>query len=134
VRYIHSQQNVHCDLKPDNIFIMQNGQVKIGDFCSSRYPDQAFNGKMTCIGTPLYVAPELFHQSESGVSCDIWSIGVILYQTMTTKFPYLAKNIQQLIEKISTTAPRPIEENYSDDLKVILQQMLVQNPQDRITA
>ena len=76
-----SQNNIiHRDLKPANILIHDN-KIKIADFGFSRIMQNIDeNTKITQIGTPLYMSPELINDQEcSGGKSDVWSLGIILY-------------------------------------------------------
>ncbi len=73
---------IHRDIKPDNILI-KNGIIKISDFGFSRYA--IFEGQENFtngIGTPLYMSPQLLNNSKYTSKCDVWSVGVVLYQML----------------------------------------------------
>jgi serine/threonine protein kinase len=89
---------------------------------------------MTSIGPPLYMAPEILSNQPSGISCDIWSLGCILYEIMKGNLPFLANSISELFLKLQTQEPSPILGDYSQDLKNLLGQMLQKNALYRISA
>lgn len=93
---LHDEGIIHRDLKPENIFLIENQKdkmiAKIGDFNLSRR-DTAYTEKTACIGTPLYMAPQLYKKTKDGKSkyshkCDIWSLGVIAYELVCQKTPW----------------------------------------------
>jgi len=94
VRYAHSLAIIHRDLKPSNILIGDEGQIKLLDFGIAKQMDMVNRGSIaTTAGfrlfTPAYAAPELQSENEVGVFTDIYSMGVILYQLLTGRTPFL---------------------------------------------
>lgn len=88
---------VHRDLKPDNILLNQNGELKIADFGLAR-DVQAKMTKGVC--TPLYAAPEVLNLDAYNEKCDVWSAGLILYEMLTGKemFQHIKKKNDLLKE------------------------------------
>lgn len=88
MKYIHSQNIVHRDLKLENILIDDRNNLKLIDFGFSVHigPDQKL--KIFC-GTPSYMAPEIVQKKEySGYATDIWSMGIILFVLLNGHFPF----------------------------------------------
>ena len=86
VEHAHRNLTVHCDLKPDNIVVTENGETKLLDFgiataLSEDTPDPA-----TAM-TPDYAAPELFEGQPVTTSADIYSLGVVIYELLTAQRP-----------------------------------------------
>lgn len=77
IKYIHSQGVMHRDLKLENLFLDECGNVKVGDFSHAAYTQQNNSARAAC-GTLGYMAPEMFTSEEKGYGVDIWSLGVIL--------------------------------------------------------
>jgi serine/threonine-protein kinase len=115
----HRQSIVHRDFKPENIFIGRTRRdrcVKVLDFGISKntgLEDAAGNLTRTgmVMGTPYYMAPEqaMGDRNLDG-RVDVWAAGVVLYEGLSGKRPFVAKNYNALLVQILTTAPRPIEE------------------------
>jgi serine/threonine protein kinase len=95
----HHQHIVHHDLKPQNIFIDENVNVIIGDFGEARYFTFDHTSTTTGLGTMLYMAPEMLKGEKfvfkmlnyfiffsHSYPCDIWSLGVILYEVFSFFF------------------------------------------------
>ena len=96
---MHANGVVHRDLKPQNILVDKDtGILKIIDFGLAKCHHPNHTEKQLLIGTPMYMAPEIFlGKGEPGTyqsSCDMWSIGVIMYVLFLGKFPFGTKNIE----------------------------------------
>ena len=80
---LHEQHILHCDLKPENVFINEKGDLKLGDLGICRVLVTAAGqiGFIQMGGTIYYMAPECF-QNKPGTACDIWSVGCIFHQVM----------------------------------------------------
>jgi serine/threonine protein kinase len=81
MRYLHSRGVMHRDLKPMNVLLDSSGHAKIGDFGSSRLA--SMNLTLThCVGTPLYMAPEMYQDGEYTVAVDVYSFALMLYESL----------------------------------------------------
>uniref|UniRef100_A0A914UV16 protein kinase C n=1 Tax=Plectus sambesii TaxID=2011161 RepID=A0A914UV16_9BILA len=91
LRYLHSKGIAHCDLKPENVLLsdMKSNypQTKLCDFGYARFiGDTQF--RKTIVGTPAYLAPEVLQKRGYNKSLDMWSVGVIIYVTLSGTFPF----------------------------------------------
>jgi len=100
INHLHLNNIIHRDLKPANILISKNNEYKIADFGISRLVNKD-EWVMTNIGTPYYMAPEVFNFSGYTNSVDYWALGIILYELLVLKVPFTATNLKILQEKIS---------------------------------
>ncbi|XP_066239829.1 serine/threonine-protein kinase Nek3 isoform X4 [Saccopteryx leptura] len=87
VNHIHKKHVLHRDIKSKNIFLTQNGKVKLGDFGSARLLSSPMAFACTYVGTPYYVPPEIWESMPYNNKSDIWSLGCILYELCTLKHP-----------------------------------------------
>lgn len=118
LRVLHKNNIIHRDLKPSNIFITDFFNVKIGDFNSSKILQINQKYTSTCIGTPMFMSPEVINGESYSYDIDIWALGCILYECITKKQPFYSDNWGNLIVKISLCNVCPIErEDISIDLK-----------------
>ncbi len=86
--YLHANMVVHGDIKPDNLLLSADGNIKIADFGSSRLLAGTGTLQRT-IGTPAYLAPEIVAgQPYHGRQADIWALGVTLYALLTGRMPF----------------------------------------------
>jgi serine/threonine protein kinase len=99
VKYLHENNVIHRDLKPDNILLNRSGHVKICDFgwCS-----EGIHEKMTFCGTLDYMAPEILEGINYSFQIDIWALGVILYELIHGSTPFVGLTTEQKLFNTST--------------------------------
>jgi serine/threonine-protein kinase ULK/ATG1 len=80
---------IHRDLKPANILVNSKGEFKLADFGFAKYVDH-FDSKLlhSIVGTPLYMAPQILKKTKYTTKCDIWSIGFIYYELVSSRLPW----------------------------------------------
>ena len=86
---MHSQGVVHCDIKPSNILIANNKTAKLLDFGMAQPVDISTPGGMR--GTVEYMAPEIFCGNYIDRRVDLYSLGVLLYEAVTHKLPFVGE-------------------------------------------
>jgi NIMA (never in mitosis gene a)-related kinase len=132
--YMHERHIMHRDLKPQNIFLTLFGIVKLGDFGVAKSLKSTADLAKTVIGTPYYLAPEIWNSKPYGAAADIWSLGAVLYELCTLKKQYEGGSSIELWQAVMRGAHDPIPNFYSGDLRQLIDGMLSQNPQYRPTA
>ena len=93
VLYAHQHAVIHRDLKPSNIFVKKDGTVRLLDFGIAKHLENLGDSvAQTLTGlrlmTPAYAAPEQFRGDQVGLQCDVYSLGVILYQLIAGQLPF----------------------------------------------
>jgi serine/threonine protein kinase len=88
VQTAHQQLIVHLDLKPSNILVTQKGHVKLLDFGTARLVDAARQTPGTPSLTLLYASPEQLRGGPPSVACDIYSLGIVLYELASGLWPF----------------------------------------------
>lgn len=134
ISYIHKKKIIHRDLKAQNIFLLKNGIIKLGDFGIAKTLQNTWEKAKTMIGTPYHLSPEIVLGKPYSFKSDIWSIGVLLYQMMNKKMPFDANSLPMLTLKIMKGNYAPITDKYSPDLKLIVKKMLSVDPDMRPKA
>ncbi|XP_042359372.1 serine/threonine-protein kinase D3-like isoform X1 [Plectropomus leopardus] len=90
LRHLHFKNIVHCDLKPENVLLASAEpfpQVKLCDFGFARIiGEKSF--RRSVVGTPAYLAPEVLRSKGYNRSLDMWSVGVIIYVSLSGTFPF----------------------------------------------
>ena len=131
VNYLHKNGIIHRNLKSKNILLNNQRLVKISDFEASIVVEN--NNKMIRgqIGTPFYTAPEIWEEEPYNYKCDIWSIGCIIYEMASLTLPFKGDTIASLYKNIMSKKIKPIPDFYSEDLKKIINHMLIFDPSER---
>uniref|UniRef100_A0A3Q1HI78 protein kinase C n=1 Tax=Anabas testudineus TaxID=64144 RepID=A0A3Q1HI78_ANATE len=109
LRYLHFKHIAHCDLKPENVLLASADpfpRVKLCDFGFARIiGEKSF--RRSVVGTPAYLAPEVISSSGYNRSLDMWSVGVIMYVSLSGTFPFNEdEDIKQQITNAAFMYPR----------------------------
>jgi NIMA (never in mitosis gene a)-related kinase len=135
LKYLHDKRILHRDIKPQNIFLDKDDNVKIGDMGLGRILGPHSNFANTGVGTPLYFSPELCREQPYNHKSDIWSFGCLMYELSTFRPPFTASNQIALakyvtrfsaltIRKIVSDQPLSLPRFYSMELQFLIFKML----------
>lgn len=138
----HSLGIIHRDLKPGNLFLAKRPdggvRVKVLDFGISKTGfarDGAMTTTAAVMGSPLYMSPEQMEASRDvDARSDIWSLGVVLYETVSKKVPFTAENLPQLCKKLEREDPTPLSQYRPDvppEFQEIINRCLAKKRTDR---
>ncbi len=135
--YAHQQGIVHRDIKPGNIIISQQGQVKVTDFGIARIEGNSGH-QMTqmgeILGTPIYMPPEQVAGQPVDGRSDIYSLGVVLYELATGQQPFKGNNLTTLFNAIGNetpTTPHQLKPQIPAALSKVIMQCLNKSPGKR---
>ncbi len=115
IDYAHHAGVIHRDVKPANIMIQPDGRAKLMDFGVARLPTSAITDSGQSFGSPSYMAPELIASDDVTPRADLFSFGVVAYETLTGRRPFQGDSITAIIYRI-VHEPAPPPRAYNDDL------------------
>ena len=133
LEYLHSKHIIHRDIKLLNIFMSKNKSVKIGDMGMSKIISNK-EMKLSRVGTPLYLAPELVRKEKYDFKADIWSFGCSLYHLARTIPPFNDENLIKLGQSIINENPAPLPSCYSDKLTYFINKLMTKDKKLRPSA
>lgn len=131
LHYMHSNRVLHRDLKTQNVFLLGNGRLVLGDLGISKVLDGTMDFASTCIGTPYYMSPEIFRNKPYNHKSDVWALGCILYEMTTLNHAFDSTSLNGLAAKIIKGKFPPINVKYSRSLTDLITSMLNITPSDR---
>jgi len=143
INFLHENNMVHRDVKPENLLIDENGVVKLCDF--GWCVELGLGARSTFCGTYEYMAPEIINESPYNNSIDVWSLGVLLYELLHGYSPFRAKNnpfsednymeIFRNIVKYNFQIEKEISEHCADLLKsnlILILELITPESKQRI--
>src|SRR5438128_1653701 len=122
----HAAGIIHRDIKPENVMIRKNGHVKVLDFGLAKLTEKVSNGEDTdteavtralvqtdagvVLGTSQYMSPEQARGKPVDARTDIWSVGVVLYETVAGRPPFVGETSSDVMAAILKTDPAPLKQ------------------------
>lgn len=138
VNACHQVGIVHRDLKPDNILLTDNGAIKVLDFGIAMIDGHEVKKHAhQVVGTMKYIAPEVVHFEPATIQSDVYSLGIILYELLAGKPPFMHKNPQLLANK-HVREPMPLIRDYNPTIPQSLENIIIKatkkNPAERYSS
>ncbi len=130
----HAGGIIHRDIKPQNIMIQPDGNIKVMDFGIARVGDAGLSQTATVLGTAHYVSPEQAQGKELTGASDIYSLGVVLYEATTGKLPFDGQDAVSVAVKQVNELPAPpstINPNIDPALEAIIMKAMEKDPERR---
>ena len=132
IQYTHDHKIIHRDIKPQNIFYLSNGTVKLGDFGIAKNEKEAENhGKI--LGSVHFLAPEVLTGKPFSISSDIYAAGITFFQLVTGVLPFDGSTEEVADAQVKRECPAP--SNFSPlipkDIDEIIFKALAKNPKNR---
>lgn len=112
--YAHAQGIVHRDVKPENILLATDGQVKLADLGVAKQsqtieaPEAGATGKRVLVGTPAYLAPEEILGKPAGPASDIYALGATFYQMLAGRLPFISASPLEVLRMHVSSVPPDI--------------------------
>ena len=130
---VHEQGVLHRDLKPGNIMLRKDGSIALIDFGLAKRAklESEITDKGEIFGTPYYMSPEQGHGNGVDERSDIYSLGVVFYEMLTGKKPYIADTAMGIIYK-HAMAPIPLLPSRFAKYQMLINLMLAKAPDDRL--
>jgi len=133
LEFAHRHGIIHRDIKPANILIGAQGDIKISDFGVALHAGGEHT-HLQGVGSPAYMSPEQVQDKELSHQTDIYSLGVVMYQLLTGKLPFIAANKASLLYQIMNIEPSPPSMHRTDipqQLDKVVMRALNKNPRER---
>uniref|UniRef100_A0AAG5CNH6 Aurora kinase n=1 Tax=Anopheles atroparvus TaxID=41427 RepID=A0AAG5CNH6_ANOAO len=127
--YLHERNVIHRDIKPENLLLGHGGELKIADFGWSVH--EPASSRTTLCGTLDYLSPEMVQGQPHSKTVDLWSLGVLAYELLCGKAPFLANTYEETYRKIMRvqyTVPNDVSKAAAH----LISRLLVKDPANRM--
>ncbi len=137
LEHLHSIPILYRDLKPENVLICTDGNIKLCDFglaavgLTASPTHTSGSGRPVLVGTTEYMAPEVLRRMPCGQAVDVWSLGILLYEMLTGEAPWWHKEHKELQRKIAHTKLR-LPSWLSNEARTLLRGLLTKDPSQRL--
>ena len=134
--FLHDNKKIHRDVKTENILLTHEGIAKLADFGVSTQLMHSFSKKITKIGTPFYMSPEVILQNKYDYKCDIWSLGITTIEMAEGEPPFAKVKGYWILKKIITHPPKGLKnkEKWSNEFNDFVEKCLIYDPEKRPSA
>ena len=109
--HAHDRSVLHRDVKPANVFLSDAGTAKLGDFGTGTFSAETAEER---VGTAFYMAPEIFGGESASIRSDVYSLGVLAYEVLAGKRPFLGDSYDALMVAHMSSLPRDLRQHRPD--------------------
>ncbi len=130
----HKHDIIHRDIKPQNIMVQPDGNIKVMDFGIARAKNSHLTQDNSVLGTAHYVSPEQTQGKELGPTTDIYSLGIVMYEAATGQVPFQGDDAISVALKQVSEQPKPpsqLNPNVDPQLEAIILKCMQKSPADR---
>eukprot|EP00002_Diphylleia_rotans_P034035 TRINITY_DN7283_c0_g1_i3.p1 TRINITY_DN7283_c0_g1~~TRINITY_DN7283_c0_g1_i3.p1 ORF type:complete len:950 (-),score=201.46 TRINITY_DN7283_c0_g1_i3:308-3157(-) len=131
LKCLHDSRIIHRDIKPQNIFLDADDNIKIGDLGLGRILGPMTQATQRIVGTPLYFSPELCEGRPYNQKTDIWALGCLMFELASLRPPFTAANQVALARKIVADSVPSLPKKYSMELQFLIHRMLEKDANKR---
>ena len=130
---------IHRDLKLDNILVKYTDNtktkfiIKLSDYGLSKQLASLSKFCNTYVGTLLTMAPEIINEEEYNYKCDLWSLGIIIYQMFFKQYPYNSNTEIGLLKQINNFGQKLLKKTNDEKLDYLINKLLIKDPTMRIS-
>ncbi len=138
LEHAHSKGIIHRDIKPQNVMLMKNGDIKVTDFGIAKLPNSVSDNKdEKAIGTVYYISPEQACGKETDYYSDLYSVGIMFYEAVTGTLPFTAETpmeVAMMQVNDDPVHPRDIVLDVPVGVSQIILKAMEKSPSDRFQS